>query len=667
MYMNNGHIIVNAESANDNLNQKISKINTNDEFDDKSLIVILKPSKSKYHGIDCEFIEKLNGIEEVKSYYDLSELSFESLNNEGIDTKSYSSIKNHLDSIDFKQILKINLTTTSKQEVVEIIKQIETFEEVFSVVPNYAHKSNDVIVDDTYFENQWALTGTNGINITEAWNFTTGSNNIRVGIIDSGIANHLDLNDNVVAGMDFYNNNTITTDDVGGHGTSVAGIISAAANNAIGIAGINHNISLVPLQTAYDTSGSGNHYTTDIIEAIVYARDLWENPEKRIHIINYSITGFGYNSAVLSAVESFKGLFVWAAGNDGENLDLITDIENFSLDNLISVGAHDENGQRSIWNSTKSSSYGQIVDIYAPSVCYTTYSITNNSYRTFGGTSCATPHVTGVAALLLSLDDNLNARQLKQAILQSSDNIVITIPDGSNQNVKKLNANNSVKYVLTNYSEINDLNFDAMCLNKDIDERSSIFNKKNYFMKLNVHNDYGFDFFIYSSDAIGVTLLSSSFNEVNISVTSSQDGKQIEFEHYLPENTYYLKINFITESSLGTINVNINCKHSHSVRTWMYYDRISHRGRCSCGEIFEKTHVVNVSDVINHQAECLECHIMLDLRYDIITNRVNNRKESINGSFILPNGIIVLVGEDIEAYFNGTLIFYNNYENTVTQ
>ena len=72
---------------------------------------------------------------------------------------------------------------------------------------------------------QWGLNGTYGINVEEAWKYTRGSKSIRVGVIDTGIADHEDLRPNLVAGWDFYNDNEITTDDLTGHGTHVAGII----------------------------------------------------------------------------------------------------------------------------------------------------------------------------------------------------------------------------------------------------------------------------------------------------------------------------------------------------------------------------------------------------------------------------------------------------------
>lgn len=661
-------------TTNTNVDETISNININDEFDDKSVIVVLKSSRSQYYGICPEFASKLYSIEEVKSHDDLSELSVDSLANNGINTQYYSSIENYLNSIDFKQILKINLNTNSKQDVIDIIKVIENFDEVLYVGPNYVYKSCDIVVNDTYYDEQWALTGTYGIDIDDAWNFTTGSSDVRVGIIDSGIANHLDLNNNVVTGKDFYNNNDVTTDDIGGHGTSVAGIIGAIANNGRGIVGINKNVSLVPLQTASDTSGNGLHYYSDIIEAIEYARDTWDIDDKRIPIINCSIGGFGYTTDVLAAVETYQGLFIWSAGNNGENLDSITGIEEFSLENLISVGAHDQYGQRSIWNSTQSSSYGEIVDIYAPSVCYTTHSYTNNSYRTFGGTSCAAPHVTGVAALLLSMNENLKVTQLKNAIINSAENINITIPDDSTQNVKKLNAYNAVKYVLKNYGSSTTLKFNTKSLSKSVDSTSTFFNEKNYFLKMNVENAYEYDFAISSSSSLEVTLYDSNFKEINVSQTSTNGGLTKTFSYYLSVGTYYLQSNYVSSTASGTINVSIVGEpHTHSY-TMQYYNYKWHKLTCECGQTTGSTqvHTILQSEIVNGRyAECIGCHHLLDLNSDMALvggiNSASVTQVSINGSYILPSGIIVLVDDDLDAYLNGTLVFYDKDKVPVLQ
>ena len=109
-----------------------------------------------------------------------------------------------------------------------------------------------------------------------------------MGVIDSGIASHPDLNANVLTGYDLYNNNTTTNDVLGGHGTHVAGIIAAVGNNSMGISGVSPNVKVVPLQTASDTSGSGFHPYDYLQEAIEYATNTWENESTRMPIINYS-------------------------------------------------------------------------------------------------------------------------------------------------------------------------------------------------------------------------------------------------------------------------------------------------------------------------------------------------------------------------------------------
>lgn len=518
------------------------------------------------------------------------------------------------------------------------------------------------------------LNGTNGIDVENAWNFTTGSNTIRVGIIDTGISNHVDLNANLVPGRDTFNNNNITNDDTHSHGTHVAGTIGAVGNNGTGVVGVNWNVTLVPLQAS---NSDNKFYSSDVVEAIEWAQDRWET-EERISIINYSVSGFGSSTAVRTAISEYDGLFIWAAGNDTVDIDERVEIYgSFNLDNIISVGGLNSDGTRR--STSNYSTNNTNVHIYAPgtniySTVPTSFSSSGYSYKS--GTSMAAPHVTGVAALLLSLNNGLTTSQLKQAILESANEITISIPDNSEeadvgdkieQVVLKLNAYNAVKYVLNNYSETVELNYDTEWVSKDIDSTSTIFDEKNLFMKLDIQNEHGFDFLITSSKAIDVTLYDYNLNEISISSTSTQDGTVIEFGHNLPNDTYYLKVNYVSESSSGTINMKINCKHSHSASLWMYYSRISHRGRCSCGEWVEKPHVVNISEVVNYQAECLECHAMLDLRYDVATGGINNRKVSINGSYILPNGIIVLVEEDIEAYFGGTLIFYDEDETLVTQ
>ena len=110
------------------------------------------------------------------------------------------------------------------------------------------------------------------------------------------MAEHPDLKEKIILFKDFVGNREKCYDD-NGHGTHVAGIIGAVANNGIGVTGVSPNVSLVPLQTAYDTSGSGTHHISELIEAINYATNKWGTQEQ-ISVLNYSISGFGTSLSI---------------------------------------------------------------------------------------------------------------------------------------------------------------------------------------------------------------------------------------------------------------------------------------------------------------------------------------------------------------------------------
>jgi hypothetical protein len=146
-------------------------------------------------------------------------------------------------------------------------------------------------------------------------------------------------------------------------------------------------------------------------------------------------------------------LFVWGAGNDGFNLDdpethpsLVNGF--YDLPNLIAVGAHDRNGDRSVWDANASSSFSPSnahVHLYAPGTDgWTTHRY--NNFGTYSGTSMATPHVAGVAALMLSINPNLSASQIKSDLMQHSDAIQISAPGFQSFTVNKLDAFKPVLY-----------------------------------------------------------------------------------------------------------------------------------------------------------------------------------------------------------------------------
>ena len=201
----------------------------------------------------------------------------------------------------------------------------------------------------------------------------------------------------------------------------------------------------------------------------------------------------------------------------------------------------------------------------------------------------------------------------------------------------------------------------------DVDSSSTFFDEKNFFVNLDVDNSFEYNFTVSSTSPLEITLYDSSFNEMDISINQTNGGATNSFVQYLAEGSYYLKANFTSENVSGEITTTIVGEHLHNPSSWTYYNKSLHRGMCSCGEWIQKAHVINASQVVNFRTICLECHALLDLRDDSFIGQMGIGKESANGSYILPNGVIVLVEEDIDAYFAGTLIFYDGGSDLLTQ
>ena len=297
------------------------------------------------------------------------------------------------------------------------------------------------VPDDPDYVQQYGLnnTGQTGgtansdISIEAAWDIQTGSADIVVAIIDSGVDyNHDDLSSNIwtnpseipgnnidddrngyvddIRGWNFSANNNNPMDD-NDHGTHVAGIIGANANNGIGIAGINWNVKIMPLKFM-DARGRGR--TSSAIRAIEYA------VANGARISNNSWGGGSYSQALFDAIQAANRaghLFIAAAGNSGRNNDRRVHYpSSYSLPNIIAVGASDDADQLASF-----SNYGrQTVDLLAPGVSILS-TVTNNRYRRLSGTSMSTPFVSGVTALLLARNPDLSVTQTKNALLDNVD------------------------------------------------------------------------------------------------------------------------------------------------------------------------------------------------------------------------------------------------------
>ena len=320
------------------------------------------------------------------------------------------------------ELLLLKMNEMEEEELLSIISYLNSLPEIEYAEPDYIVTASAMANDP---KNGY-LYGLNQIKAPLAWDTETGSNEVLVGVIDTGIdINHEDLYGNIwtnpnetenggdddnngyaddLHGWNFVNDNNNIFDD-NGHGTHVSGTIGAMGNNGIGISGVAWNVKLVGLKVLNER-GSGT--TSNIIRAIRYAKD------NNIHITNNSYGNSEFSQALYDVIEN-NGLFVAAAGNDSRNNDVIASYPaSFQLDNIISVASVDEGENLSYFSNFGSNT----VHIAAPgSNIYST--LPNNNYGSYSGTSMATPHVAGAAALVLSAHPEYTTAELKNALLYS--------------------------------------------------------------------------------------------------------------------------------------------------------------------------------------------------------------------------------------------------------
>ena len=279
-------------------------------------------------------------------------------------------------------------------------------------------------------------------------------------------------------------------------------------------------------------------------------------------------------------------------------------------------------------------------------------------YHYMSGSSMSTPHVSGVAALLLSVNPNLTAAQIKECILGGAENITITTGSGEEQEVKKLNAFGAFRYLMDNYPDnTSTIGIEDSSHSDYVDASSEYFVNNTYMQELNVSDAGEYTFTVSANNAIELKFYDAYLNEISITQIKSNDDKQIEFTYNLSESTYYIRVEFVSEIAIGNITIST---HLHKyTETWIYKDTTSHKKICTgCDNEILGAHVTRISEVVNGRAPCIHCRWFINVG-DFSGVIHNLPKVSINGSYILPNGIIVLVDEDVEAYMNGTLVFYD--------
>jgi subtilisin family serine protease len=320
--------------------------------------------------------------------------------------------------------------------------------------PNYIYTLR-AVPDDPDFGRQWPLenTGQSGgapgadISAVAAWDVETGSPDAVIAIIDTGLdLGHPDMAANIwrnpgeiagnglddegngymddLHGWDFVEATGCASgedcaapdndpSDFHGHGTHVASIAAAAANNGLGIAGVAYGSRVMPVRAGYKSaSGSGLIESVDAASAIVYAA------ENGARVINLSFGDYEKSNLIEEAMAfaAARGALVAAAAGNDNSSSLMYPAASGNMA-VMAVGATDQLDRRAAF-----SNYGDWVDVSAPGV--TIYAAWPGAgYRTMSGTSMAAPHVAGTAALVLSRFPELGPEEVKSRVMRSADTL----------------------------------------------------------------------------------------------------------------------------------------------------------------------------------------------------------------------------------------------------
>ena len=331
--------------------------------------------------------------------------------------------------------------------ITDKINQLPLVEEVSF---NYKMKAF-VTPNDTYYDTQWALNNTgqaisyNGntvgtpgsdIDAERAWDITTGSSDVVIAILDTGIdLDHPDLQSGIVGGYDFVSNDS-NANDGNMHGTACASIAAGRTNNLIGVSGICWDCSLMPVKVLSD-DGYGDF--DDIINGVVWASD------NGAQVISMSLGGGGYVSSFDNAIDYAHDngtIVISASGNDNGSISYPA-----AYDNSLAVGAMSPCNERKSYSSCDGenfggSNYGNGLDFVAPGVRI--HSATIGGYTTtFNGTSSACPHAAGVAGLIYSIAPGMPPSEVRLAMQINSVDIGSTGYDNQT-GWGRLNAYNAV-------------------------------------------------------------------------------------------------------------------------------------------------------------------------------------------------------------------------------
>lgn len=334
-----------------------------------------------------------------------------------------------------KYLAQKNPDAIATLRTLKAVKRLGQQPDIEYAEPNYRLRSMLTPTDPAYIY-QWHY---GAINLPQAWNITTGSPDVVVAVVDSGVyLDHPDLQGQMVPGYDFISTVDSSNDGDGidpdpsdpgdsiyvgsssWHGTHVTGTVVAAMNNNEGGVGVAAGAKAMPLRAM----GRGGGLSYDVLQAVRYAAGLDNDsgtvPVQPADVINLSLGGGGFSRSAQELYRAVRGrgvIVIAAAGNDNSSEPMYP----ASYDGVVSVAASDFRGERAPYSNT-----GAFIDVTAPGGNMSAdrnndgYSDgilstgvqegrtgLTKSYVFYQGTSMAAPHVAGVAALMKSVHPGL--------------------------------------------------------------------------------------------------------------------------------------------------------------------------------------------------------------------------------------------------------------------
>jgi len=380
----------------------------NNDFLDGTIIFKLKEFIEVNNNDIVKTSDEIGIIVDINDYPIFKEI-FKDINILSFERPSYFSGKRELQKIyrvtfsDFDKI-ELILDKLNKLEILEYAEKEPIYKTTF-------------VPDDTYHNgtNKWYHTQ---VNSELAWDISTGSQSIKIAIIDNGApSDHLDLN--VFKQRDVSDNDddatppqTYNQSSSWSHGTHCSGLATAEINNSTGIASLGGNAELIIVKATGDNQNPSSIYNS-------YAGVQWAC-ENGANVISMSYGSENSSNALQELINAYPEIvFLAAAGNDGSST------QNFpaAYQNVIGVGSVDSNDQRSSFSNYNVGF--PWVDIAAPGgysyggLLSTVYTQNLNGYARFGGTSMATPFAAGLVGLMLSVNPSLSPSQIQGCLINS--------------------------------------------------------------------------------------------------------------------------------------------------------------------------------------------------------------------------------------------------------